>query len=434
MRIRIDYGKSGLEVEIPDAHFVKALRMRPAPLLRDVQGAVTSALLRPIGCAPLVELARGKKTACIAICDITRPVPNWLLLPPILQALAEGGIPEGCVTVLIATGLHRPNEGRELEELVGEELAKRLRIVNHVARDPGQHVYLGTTRRGTPVYVDRRFVEADLHLAVGLIEPHLMAGFSGGRKVVCPGLVSVETMRWFHGASLLAHEAAREGVLEGNPVHREATEVARLARVDFAVNVALDEERNVVGIFAGELEASFAEGVAFVRQYVRDVVQEPVDVVVTSGGGYPLDATFYQAIKGATAAAGVVKPGGTILLVAACTEGLGSREFVQLLRQYPDPAEFEKVLARGDFFAIDQWQYQELAKVLHKADVWLVNDTIPPEMRRYVPIPVFADGQEALQEALRKHGVSARVAAIPRGPYVLAEVGNDCVHGQDRGN
>jgi nickel-dependent lactate racemase len=422
VKIRIDYGRSGMEIELPEERLAKVLRMQPARPLANVPAATERALEEPIGCAPLRETARGRKSACIAICDITRPVPNRLLLPPILQTLVEAGIPRERILILIATGLHRPNEGKELEELLGPDLAGSLTVANHVARNAAQHVYLGRTRGGTPAYVDRRFVEADLHIIVGLIEPHLMAGFSGGRKVVCPGLVAVETMRWFHGASLLAHEAAQEGVLEGNPVHREAVEVARMARVDFALNVALDEARNVVGLFAGELEASFEEGVHFVRQHVWDTVSEPVDVVVTTSAGYPLDATFYQAIKGVTAASKIVKEGGTIILAATCSEGLGSADFVQLLRRYRNPREFEKVLQRADFFAIDQWQYQELVKVLRRAEVVLVNHTLPPEERMLVPIPVYSDFSAALEDALNKHGSEAKVAVIPRGPYVLAEV------------
>ncbi len=423
MKLRIDYGRRGLEIDVPDRNLVKVLRMQPARPLDDPLKAVADSLREPIGSAPLQEIAAGRSNACIAISDITRPVPNRILLPPILSALEEAGIPRERVTVVIATGLHRPNEGQELIELVGEELARELRIVNHVARDPGQHVYLGTTRSCTPAYVDRRFVEADLHIVTGFIEPHLMAGFSGGRKVVCPGLVSVETMRRFHGPRILSHRNAREGVLEGNPVHREALEVARMARVDFAVDVALDESRQIVGVFSGELEESFYAGVEFVRQHVRDTLPEPVDIVVTTSAGYPLDATFYQAVKGVTAAMNVVKEGGTIILAAECSEGLGSRDFVQLLRQFPDPWDFERVLTRGDFFAIDQWQYQELVKVLHKAEVLFVNDSLPEEERRLVPVRTYQPFDEALTAALDKQGSDAKIAVIPRGPYVLAEVG-----------
>ncbi len=422
-KIRVDYGREGMWVDVPARDLVKVLQMRPAAPVADPEAAIRRALSEPIGAAPLTELARGKRTACVVVSDITRPVPNSLVLPPLLEALESGGIGREEITILVATGLHRPNEGAELVELVGDYVASNYRVVNHVARDAESHVFLGTTAGGTPAYVDRRFVEADLHVVTGLIEPHLMAGFSGGRKVVCPGLISVETIRVFHGAQLLAHENAREGILEGNPVHREALDVARLARVDFAVSVALDEDRHLVGVFAGELEASHLAGVDFVREHVRDTVPEPADVVVTSSAGYPLDTTFYQAVKGATAAAGVVKDGGVILLLAECSEGLGSPDFTQLLRDYPDPSVFERALFEEGLFRIDQWQYQELVKVLHKAHVALVNNTLPADLRGLVPIPVFDEFSEAYRWAKAHVGENVRTVVIPRGPYVLAEVG-----------
>ena len=421
-RIQVDYGRQGMWVDVPAEDLVKVLRMHPAEPLAEPEAAVREALKQPIGTPPLAELARGRKTACVVVSDITRPVPNPLLLPPILETLEASGIDREHITILVATGLHRPNEGAELVELVGDFVAGNYRVVNHVARDEDSHVFLGTTSGGTPAYVDRRFVEADLHVVTGLIEPHLMAGFSGGRKVVCPGLISVETIRVFHGPRLLAHEKAREGILEGNPVHREALEVARLARVDFAVDVALDEQRRLVGVFAGELEASHLAGVEFVREHVRDTVAEPADVVVTSSAGYPLDTTFYQAVKGVTAAAGVVREGGVILLTAECSEGLGSPDFTGLLRDYPEPFAFERALFEENLFRIDQWQYQELVKVLHKADVALVNDALPEELRQLVPVPVFQRFDEAYAWAKQRLGSQVRTVVIPRGPYVLAEV------------
>jgi len=421
VKVALSYGRSGLEVEIPDDRLLKVLRMPPEPAAADAEVAVASALEHPIACPPLAELARGKRTACVAVCDITRPVPNRLLLPPILRAIESAGVPRKGITIVIATGLHRPNEGDELVALVGEEVARDYRVLNHVARDRASHAYLGETPRGTPAWVDRRFVEAELRVVTGFIEPHMMAGFSGGRKVVCPGLAALQTIRTFHGREILDHPLAREGIVDGNPVHEEALAVARMARVDFAVSVALDEARRITGVFAGELDASHRAGVEFVRRHVADTLDETADIVVTTGGGYPLDATFYQAIKGATAAMPAVKGAGTIILVAECSEGIGSAEFCGLLRDYPDPDSFAAVLGGDDFFVIDQWEYQKLLHVLRKAEVVLVSPRLVKDADCRLPIPVRERLEDALDAALGRHGPHARVAVIPAGPYVLVQ-------------
>jgi len=426
MRIVLPYGRSGLEVEIPGDRIEKVLRMRPPRPIADVRGAVAAALENPTGSPPLGELARGKRTACVAVCDITRPVPNRLLLPPIIEAIESAGVPRSGITILIATGLHRPNEGEELLTLVGQEMVERYRVMNHVARDSASHVYLGVAPAGTPAWVDRRFVEADLRVAIGFIEPHFMAGFSGGRKVVCPGLCSVETIRVFHGRRMLDHPLSREGVLEGNPVHEEALAIAKMAKVSFTVNVALDEAKQIVGIFAGALEESHREGVEFVRCYASDAPPRAADVVVTTAGGYPLDATFYQAIKGATAAVPAVKSGGTILLVAECSEGLGSPEFRRLLHDYPAAGDFAAAIARDDFFVMDQWEYQKLLHALGRARVMLVSDRLVHEKGLTLPVPVYARFADALGAALLAHGAQSRVVVIPAGPYVLVS-GPDAV-------
>jgi len=422
MILRIDYGREGMEVDIPEGNLLKVLRMSPAAPLAEPGEAVAASLREPMDSPPLAELARGKRTACVAICDVTRPAPNRVLLPPLLRALEEAGVPRDGTTILIATGLHRACTADEIGELVGAEIARDHRVENHVARDEDSHELLGTTEGGVPAYVDRRFLQADLHVVIGFIEPHLMAGFSGGRKLVCPGLAATATIKAFHSPAMVEHGRAREGVLDGNPVHRESLRVARMARVDFAVDVALDAERGIVGVFSGELEASHLAGVEFVRRHVRDTVPEPADIVVTTSAGSPLDATFYQAIKGVTAAMGVVKEGGTILLAAECAEGLGGPEFTQLLKAHPDPLAFGESVFDDDFFVIDQWQYQELVKALRKLAVILVNDDLPEELRRLVPVPVRARFEDALADATARHGGEARIAVIPRGPYVLAEV------------
>ncbi|MBT3343163.1 MAG: nickel-dependent lactate racemase [Gemmatimonadetes bacterium] len=417
-RLRFDYGHDGLEADLPDD--TQVLSMQETPGLTQIQQRLDDALRQPIGGLPLAEIAQGKTSACVVISDITRPVPNALILPPILSTLEAAGIDREAITILIGTGLHRPNEGDELIQLVGETIASGYHVVNHFARDRDTLLHLGETSCGAPIWIDKIYVEADLKIATSLIEPHLMAGFSGGRKAICPGIMGVDTMRVLHGPELLSHPLASEGHIEGNPFHQQALEVARMAGVDFTLSVAMNDRREVTGIFAGDLEDAHAAGCQFVGEHAGAWLEEPAPIVVTSSAGFPLDLTFYQAVKGLTAVLPIVAEGGTILLVAQCSEGLGGPEFTDLLDQTAGIEDFEARLADPDFFVIDQWQLQELCKVLRKARVCLVSGDVSADDTRatkYVDVTdSLADGLAAARE---RHGLDAQVVAVPRGPYVL---------------
>src|SRR5262249_36104368 len=302
MRIHLDYGRTGLDVDLPDDRLVGPLAIPPAPPLADPQAPILEALPHPLGSRPLAEIARGRKNACILVCDITRPVPNRLILPPLLRILEEQGIARKDICILIATGLHRPNEGAELDELVGPEIAANYRVENHHGKVQEEHTFLGTTPSGVPVWLDSRYVEADLKITTGLIEPHLMAGYSGGRKVICPGIAGLDTVRIWHGPRFLEHPKADCGIIESNPVHEENTRIALLAGCDFIVNVCIDGQRRVTWAGAGDMIRAWEEGVRFVEGVVKVGVPEPLDVVVTTSAGYPLDTTWYQAVKGLTGA------------------------------------------------------------------------------------------------------------------------------------
>ena len=263
MRVTLDYGKTGLAVDLPDDRLIAPpLAIRPAPPLADPGAALEQALANPVGTKPLAELARGKRTACVVVCDITRPVPNSLLLPPILRTLEAAGVPRDGITVLVATGLHRPNEGAELVELVGEFVAKTYRCENHRGTAEDEHDHLGDSPNGVPIWIDRRYTRADLKITTGLIEPHLMAGYSGGRKLICPGIAHLKTVRVWHGPRFLEHPNADCGVLAGNPVHAENTAIALRAGCDFIVNVCIDGSRQVTGLWAGDMIAAWEQGVA----------------------------------------------------------------------------------------------------------------------------------------------------------------------------
>ncbi len=423
MNIRLAYGKTGIDMDVPDRNLKQVLRIRDIPGIPDPVAALDARLRNPIGAPSLWELAEGKRNAVVVISDVTRPVPNKVLLPSILRTLRDAGIPEECVTILVATGLHRPNLGDELAGMVGEEFVAAFRIVNHDARDGKSVRRIGTTSTGTPVFINAIYLDADLKITTGYIEPHIFAGFSGGRKLICPGIAGEETIKRNHSPRFIEHPLACEGSLKGNPLHEELLEIAAMAGCDLAVDVTLNEQREITGIFAGDIFRAHDAGVAFVRDCVGSRVEAPADIVVTTSAGYPLDTSFYQSIKGLTAALPAVKTGGTIILAASCSEGLGDGSFTELVREYYDMDRFMNDILTSDRVSINQWQYEELAKVLKKADVLIYAEGIPEEDRSRLPVSVKESVAECLDAAFTRHGCHASVVVIPNGPYVLPESG-----------
>jgi nickel-dependent lactate racemase len=422
LTVTLDYGRTGLTVELPADRVVGPLAIRRVPALEHPEQAVAAAIESPIGAPALRQIARGRSNACILICDITRPVPNRTILRPLLKVLHEAGVPRERTLLLIATGLHRPSTPVEKEEMLGAEIVAGYRVEDHYGTRLREHTLVGTTTRGIPGWIDSRYVRADLKIATGLIEPHLMAGYSGGRKLICPGVAALETVRRWHGPELLEHPNADCGILEGNPVHEENTQIARMAGCDFIVNVTLDSHRQVTSVVAGDMELAFLEGVRFMDGICRAAVRRPVEIVVTSSAGYPLDTTFYQAVKGLTGCLPIVKQGGTIILAASLTEGLGSPEFQSALRDHPSLEVFLERILGTDYFVMDQWQVEELAKVRRKARVKLVSDGLPADVLSACFVEPASSVETALAESLADYGPDAQVAVIPKGPYVLPTV------------
>ena len=306
------YGRGRLNLRMPADAEVTLIGKGKLEKIADPQAAVRHALSEPIGCPALAELARGRKSACILICDITRPVPNRLFLRPMIETLAASGVALDRIVILVATGLHRPNVGEELAELVGDPwVMERVRIENHDARNDADHVDLGVTAtRGTPVKLDRRFVEADLRIATGLVEPHFMAGWSGGRKVVAPGVAHHETIRTFHSARFMEDPLAVQCNLIGNPLHEEQLEIVRGLGDVYALNTIIDDDRDLAYVNFGEIIASHAAAVQFVDGAIRAPTRRRFKTVVTSSAGYPLDKTYYQTIKGMVTPMDILEPGG----------------------------------------------------------------------------------------------------------------------------
>jgi nickel-dependent lactate racemase len=419
MRLNLAFGRTGLSLDLPSGFDYRVLEARSATPLVDSAAALEDALDHPTDSPALIDLARGKFTAAISVCDITRPAPNRQVLPHVLSRLEKAGMPRQGITILIATGLHRPATASEICEIVGAEIASAYQVVNHDARNLASHRHLGTTASGTPVYVDDRFIAADLHLTLGFIEPHLMLGFSGGRKLVAPGLAAQETIKVLHSPKFMREPRAAEGSIEDNPLHRELLEIARMARHDFIVDVALARNRAIAGVFAGNPVAAHRRGVEFVSKVMLETLDQTADAVITTSAGYPLDLTFYQAIKGITAASHIVKPGGKILLLAACEEGAGAPEFRRMLAENPsDTAFLDSILKLP--VEVDQWQLEKLAVVTRKAEVLFYVPGLPAEYHAALWGRTFPTAAAAVDALAGSLSPGARVAVIPEGPYVLA--------------
>ncbi|HEY3440786.1 MAG TPA: nickel-dependent lactate racemase [Paludibaculum sp.] len=418
MRVDFAFGKTGLTVDLPEGPAYRLLEARWAAALSDQIAALEAALDAPIGCAPLRELARGKASAAISVCDITRPAPNRVTLPLVLKRLAEGGIPPERTTILIATGLHRAATESEIVEILGEEIARTYPIVNHNARELVDHRDLGLTKSGTPVLIDKRYVDAQLHITLGFIEQHLMAGFSGGRKLIAPGVAYQDTIKTLHSPRFMRDKRAVEGSIEENPLHQELLEIAGMAGHDFALDVVLAEGRRIAGVFAGEPRLAHSQGIAFVREKTTEWIPAAADAVITTSAGYPLDLTFYQAVKGVTAASHIVKPGGIILLLAACSEGAGASEFSRLLKESPDAGQFLETISRTPV-TIDQWQLEKLALVAQTHRLWFYTPGLPAEYHSSLWGSLFHSAAEAA-EALAAEVAGGEIAVIPEGPYVFA--------------
>ena len=422
MIFELDYGRGTLAVDLPAEADVTVVRKRSLEPLSEPSRAVRDALANPVGTGPLVQIAAGKHSACILICDITRPVPNGVFLPILIRDLLDAGLSPDSITVLVATGLHRPNQGAELEELVGDRwVLDTVRVVNHFARDDDDHVDLGfTPTRATPVKLDRRFVEAELRIATGLVEPHFMAGYSGGRKVVAPGVAHADTIRTFHSARFMEDPAAVQCNLAGNPLHEEQLRIIEMLGEVLALNVVLDERRRLVHVNFGEVIESHLESVAFVHQACAVPVARRFKTVVTSAAGYPLDKTYYQTVKGMVTPLDILEPGANLIVASECSEGMGSAEFraaqQRLLERGPDG--FLSELLDKRFADIDEWQTEMQLKPMRVANLHLYTGALPSDDHALTGVNIIDSVEDAVQASIDASGDPA-VAVIPEGPYVI---------------
>ena len=417
MNVRLLYGRGELEVRLPEGCEPTVVEKPAMPVIEDPEAAVAAAL----DAGRLAEAAAGARSACLLICDITRPVPNRLFLRPLVERLEGAGVPRDAITVLVATGLHRPNLGDELAEVVGDPwVLEHVPVVNHYARNDGDHVDLGRTRHGTPIRLDRRFVEADVRIATGLVEPHFMAGYSGGRKVIAPGIAHAETITTFHNHRFMSDPCAENCVLDGNPLHREQLEILERIGGALALNTVIDDQRRLAFVNFGDCGESHLEAVAFVRRFAEVALPHRFATVVTSAAGYPLDKTYYQTVKGMVGALGALEDGGDLIVASECSEGLGSAEYRDAQRRL--------VAAGADAFLagisgkphadIDEWQTQMQTRSLARGRISLFAGGLSSADRALTGVGSVASVERAVAESVERHR-DPRVAVIPEGPYVI---------------
>ncbi len=419
------FGKGRMQLSFPESATV--LIGPHIPALPDTQVAVRDGLKNPIGCKPLREIAAEKKpkTVVITISDITRPVPNELLITAILEQLNAVGIPDAACTVLIATGMHLPSSQEELDILIGKDLQKRVNVVDHESRRHETHVRITDD---PPISINKLYAEADLKIVTGLIEPHFMAGFSGGRKGICPGIVDLATVQRFHGYATMADPNSVEGRLIGNPCHEIADMAAHKVGVDFLLNVAVTHDRQLAGVYAGDLDQAFIAGCKDSARWASADFDEPFDLVVTCGGGFPLDTSFYQTVKGMCCALPAVKEDGILLTVADC-QRIGDPEYVAIYDRFgPDWQAFLEHIKQSATTEKDQWGYQMQTRVLQKLGIersLFANDGLSIETQHKVavtPAPGNGDAQARTQQYIDqfiKDNPDARIAVIPEGPYTM---------------
>ena len=421
MNVTLAYGKTDLTVSLPDELDVTIVEPRFVEGLSDEEGALRDALRGPVSSPPLKELAGPSDTVGIVVNDITRPTPYRVILPVLLGELAH--VPPGRIVLLVATGTHRANTEAELRAMLGDEIVKRYRIVQNDSSDSPSHALVGTTRSGNDIRIHSEYLKCDLRILTGFIEPHLFAGFSGGAKAVMPGLASLSSVLTNHSPANIDHPKARWGVTEGNPIWEEIGEAGRMGGAAFLLNVTLNRDKQITGVFAGDPEKAHAQGCAFARQSAMVAVDAPFDIVITCNSGYPLDLNLYQSVKGMSAAAEIVRPGGAIIIAADCWDGIPDHgEYARLLREAESPESLLETVRTPGFLRHDMWEAQIQAMISLKADVYVYSDNLSDDQIGQALLRPSRDIAATLSGLLRKRPAGARVCVLPEGPQTIPYV------------
>lgn len=417
-KVRLAYGKTGLEIEVPETAIV--IEPRHLPALADEQAAVLSAMRDPQGTPPLKSMVGSADSVAIVISDITRPTPNHKLIPWILEELSH--VPRDNFVIINGLGTHRANTEAELIGMLGRDIVDSVRIVNHDAFNDSELVSVGRNSYGSEVFLNKTYVEAKFKIATGFIEPHFFAGFSGGPKGVNPGVAGIKTILDFHNAEMIGHPLSTWGIIDGNILQDAATQNCLMARPDFMLNVTLNGEKQITGVFAGELLLAHRQGCQFVKETAMYAVDEPFDIVITTNSGYPLDQNLYQTVKGMSAAAQIVRQGGAIISTSECSDGVPDHgNYAKILKMRDTAAELLEMICDPTFRLFDQWQVQVQAMVQMKAECFLFS-TLDPEVVRNAKFTPIESVEATLELLSKKYGPQPRIAVLPLGPLTIPYV------------
>ncbi len=417
-KVRLAYGKTGLEINIPDSAVV--IEPRHIEGLADEKTAVVAAMRNPVGTKPLREMAKADDTVAIVISDLTRPTPNHKLVPWILEELAH--IPRENFVIVNGLGSHRANTREELISMLGEQIVDSIRIENHDAFDDSKLVHVGRNTYGSEVYLNKTYVNATFKIVTGFIEPHFFAGFSGGPKGIQPGVSGIKTILDFHNAQMIGHPNSTWGIIEGNILQDAATQNCLMAKPDFMLNVTLNGNKEITNVFAGDVIAAHRLGCDFVKKSAMYAVDREFDIVVTTNSGYPLDQNLYQTVKGMSAAAQIVRQGGAIISASECSDGVPNHgNYAKILQMRETPQELLDMINDPSFSMFDQWQVQVQAMVQLKADCYLYStlDNATVEKAKFIPID---DVEQSLAALSAKYGPNPRIAVLPLGPLTIPYV------------
>lgn len=417
MDIKLAYGRNGLNISLPDE---RTTVIEPAyvPGLPDQEGALRTVVRDPVGSRPLRQLVSSDQTVAISVCDITRPMPIALVLPVVLRELAH--LPREQITILIATGTHRKNTPEELAGMLGQDVVDGYNVINHDAFDANNLVLKGHTSEGIPIWLNRHWAEADIGITTGFVEPHFFAGFSGGPKMVAPGLAGFDTIMRLHNSEMIGHPKATWGVIEGNPIHDAIREISEITGVDFAVEVTINRDHRLTSAYAGDPKLVHRAATRFARTMAMQPVDAPFDIVVTTNSGYPLDLNLYQAVKGMSAAAQVVKRGGTIICAAECSDGVPEHgRYNEILSSAGTPSELLEMICAQGYDRHDQWQVQIQAQIQAHADVQLKSDYLTHQQIRAAHLTPVDDIEAAVEAATQLHGPDSRICVLPEGPQTI---------------
>ena len=419
--VKIDYGKEGLEISINPLWNVTVFHPKKQNPLDNSIKEIRKAIKNPIEGESLQKIIENKKKVnkiCVVVSDATRPVPSHIILEGLIGELNDYGIHDNQILILIATGLHRPSRSDEIERIVGKNLINRLEVKNHVATDSNSLQYFGNTEENIPIYVSKHYCTSDLKITTGYVEPHFFFGFSGGRKSIIPGIAGKETIQANHSAKNISSPYSRFGIYKENVLHKNSMEICQIVGIDFAVNVCINENHEIVQVAAGDFEKVHETLVDYQNKHLFNEIQEPYDIVICGNGGYPLDLNLYQAVKSMALGELAIKRDGTIISVNECIDGIGEEQFKVLLFSGKSPKEVYRLILNGEILVPDQWEIQILARVLMKAEIIVVSRLKKHEIGN-IGLKYAKTVEDAINLSIDKHRSNAKILILPNGPQIL---------------